>query len=108
VANGRHRFALPEEVADEFERLVVRTQRIGIHQSARDQERIELLGLYVFQRKIHVDRRSFVRVIHPLDLSRFDRDHAGLCARVIERFSWLGQLHFLESVRRKDRHFFSR
>src|SRR5438874_5150999 len=50
VTNGRHRFAFAEEMARKFERFVTRTQRIRIHQTARDHKRIKFLTARLVQR----------------------------------------------------------
>ena len=107
MTNRRHRFVFAEKMTRKFQRVFVGAERIRIQQSARDHQRIEFFRSRLVDGKIDIELVALVRVIHSLNLPRFQRDDFRFRAGFIERFARFSHLHLFETIGHKDGHLFA-
>jgi hypothetical protein len=104
VADRRHRLALPEEVADEGDGVLVRPELIRVSDAAGEHERVVLVGARLLDGAVDRDPVGRIEVVEPLDLAVLEGDDLDRRARVLERLPRLDQLDLLEHVGGEDRH----
>ncbi len=102
MADGADRLAGTEKVADKFDGLGVRAQPIGVGDAARQHQTGEVGFARLVDHQVDFDPVSLVGMLHALNLSRLQADHADLGAGVSERLEGLEQFGLLEAVGGQD------
>jgi hypothetical protein len=89
---------------DERDGVGVRAQLVGIHGSARKEQRVVILDRGVGHDLVDPERGRRLQVHLPdFDLAVVDREKLGLGAGSVQRFARLLQLDSLDPVRPQDR-----
>jgi hypothetical protein len=102
VADRRHRLAGIEECFGERDGLGLHPQRIGIEDTARQQQRVEILRLGLVERQIDRQLLAPIGEVPAANAVTLRRYNAGLGARLVESLAGLDQLDLLEPVRHQD------
>ncbi|KAI1691004.1 tripartite tricarboxylate transporter family receptor domain-containing protein [Ditylenchus destructor] len=102
VADRRDGLAGLDECTHEGDRLLVDAQRVGVHDAARQQQRVEVVGPGALER--HVDREAVGRIVMvpAAHAALGGRDDPRPRAGVVERLARLGHLDLLEAVGHED------
>src|SRR5262249_54760797 len=98
------RFSLPVHFSHEFLGPWLNAQSIRVQGAPGQQYSVELLGVSVCQRFLHVVLVLFVELIERLKLARLRRNQSGHCASLVEGTPWLSQLGIFNAVSSENRY----
>lgn len=74
MADGRHRIARVEQLADEADGVLVQPKRVGVPDAAREDEPVVVVGAGVLDGAVDAERVGLVVVVEALDLALLERD----------------------------------
>ena len=102
MANGGNQLFVIGEFLDDLDRPVFHSQRIGVGDAARQQQRGVILGVDVIEHHVGRDRVALHVMLHPLDRVGLDRGERHLDAGIEQRLTRLEQFVLLETIGRED------
>ncbi len=102
VANGRDRFAGVEKGFHEIDRLVFDPQYVGIHLSARQNQRVKIIFSGIVYGHVDGDAFAPVLFIPAFDRAGLQRHDGNIRTGVDQLFPGFEKLRFFKTVRRQD------
>src|SRR3954447_5559308 len=95
MADHRDGLTGAEEALDEPNSLVVRAQLVGVSDTTREHEPIEVSGRHVLDGRVDLEGVALVEMVERLDLSALQRNQLRRRAGFLDRFPRFGQLNLL-------------
>ena len=98
MADREDRLGLREEFRREIKHLVALAQRVRVEQAARNEKRVEIVGLHFVHGLVDLDLDAVLAVLIGLDLAALERDDDAACTGILQRLFRRSQLDFLKAV----------